>query len=75
MKDHVDSFTPGKLLPYCQLRIQWNGKRKPVAALCHQVTLMGAKKPYNFITIESDPLQISTMEQGGVNMGHDVVLT
>ena len=62
-RDHVDAFTPGKLLPYCQLQLQWRGKCKPVA-LCHRVTLVGAKTPYNFITLESNLLQISTMEQG-----------
>ena len=68
MKDHVDTFTPGTLLPYCQLRLEWIGKRKPVA-LCQAVTLTGAKAPFNFITIESDPLQTSTVDKGDIIMG------
>ena len=52
-KDQVDTFEPGKLVPRCQLRLDWVGNAQPTD-LCYQVPLNGAKEPFTFITIESD---------------------
>ena len=60
-KHQVDIFEPGKRVPSCQLRLDWNGNEQPTA-LCHHVTINGAKEPFNFIAIESGiklPQQLS----------------
>ena len=49
-KKQVDSFTPGKKIPSCQLVAKWIGQGKP-SELSHKVTLMGAKEPSNFFHI------------------------
>ena len=54
-KSQVDNYRGGQRVPHCQLRLQWKGGEQPVV-LCHKLELVGAKEPFNFLTIESDPL-------------------
>ena len=53
MKKHVDQFKPGQRIPYCHLNAEMANKSAP--KLFHQVKLVGAKDPYNIITINLDP--------------------
>ena len=55
-KKQVDSFTPGRGIPSCQLTVEWNGDSRP-SRLIHKVTLKGAKKPSNYfrIVLGADP--------------------
>ena len=46
----MDSFTPGRGIPSCQLVAEWTGQGRP-SRLSHKVTLMGAKKPSDFFHI------------------------
>ena len=46
----MDSFTPGRGIPSCQLAAKWIGQGRP-SELSHKVTLMGAKEPSNFFRI------------------------
>ncbi|XP_064401960.1 uncharacterized protein LOC135347815 isoform X2 [Halichondria panicea] len=56
IKKHVDQFKPGQRIPYCHLKAEMTNKRKKSAPkLFHQVKLVGAKDPYNIITIDLDP--------------------
>ncbi|XP_064401971.1 uncharacterized protein LOC135347820 isoform X4 [Halichondria panicea] len=56
IKKHVDQFKPGQRIPYCHLNAEMTNKRKKsTPKLFHQVKLVGAKVPYNFITINLDP--------------------
>ncbi len=48
-------FKPGQRIPYCHLKAEMTNKRKKSAPkLLHQVKLLGAKHPYNIITIDLD---------------------
>ena len=69
-KKLVDTFEPGKRVPSCQLRLYWVGNEQPTY-LCHQIDLIGAKEPVNYISVEFDvnsplqpppPPQSTTME-------------
>ncbi|XP_064402405.1 uncharacterized protein LOC135348156 [Halichondria panicea] len=56
IKKHVDQFKPGQRIPYCHLNAEMTNKRKKSAPkLFLQVKLVGAKDPYNIITINLDP--------------------
>ena len=59
-KREVDRYTTGKRTPSCQLLLAWTGEEheKP-SDLFHQICLIGAKGPQNFITIESNLQQHS----------------
>ena len=54
MKKWVDTFEPGQIIPHCQLyaRLQLldSNQREPLQYTIH---LLGAKEPYNVITIHS----------------------
>jgi len=54
-KWQVDNYRGGQRVPHCQLRLQWTRGEPPVV-LYHKLKLIGAKEPFNFLTIESDPL-------------------
>ena len=55
-KKQVDSFTPSREIPSCQLTAEWIGDSRP-SRLIHKVTLEGAKEPSNFfrIVLGADP--------------------
>ena len=45
-------FKPGQRIPYCHLHAELRKKNKEsVPKLFHQVKLVGAKDPVNFITL------------------------
>jgi hypothetical protein len=48
----VDNFREGKLTPCCQLKAEVSGRRKKIPVLNHRVRLKGARRPYNFFTLE-----------------------
>ena len=52
-KKEVDSFSPGRRIPSCQLKAQWTKKSKP-SQFTHKVTLEGAKEPSNYFCIDFD---------------------
>ena len=52
-KEAVDSYKTGQRIPSCQLRAEWTKQSKPLQ-LTHQVTLEGAKQPYNYLCIVLD---------------------
>ncbi|XP_064392749.1 ankyrin-2-like isoform X2 [Halichondria panicea] len=51
-KKHVDQFKPGQRIPHCHLNAELtiNDEMSP-AKLLHQVKLVGAKFPYNIVTL------------------------
>ena len=51
-KKQVDNFREGKLTPCCQLKAEVSGRRKKIPILSHRVLLQGARRPYNFFTLE-----------------------
>ena len=54
----MDNYNGG-LIPSCQLQVKWNKDQPPVAPrddLHKKVVLRGAKKPFNHIAIQSDPI-------------------
>lgn len=57
----MDSFTPGRRIPSCQLAAIWTKDGEIPKYLLHKVELCGAKEPFTFIKIELRP---SHMEQG-----------
>ena len=52
-KKAVDSYRTGQRIPSCQLRAEWTEQSKPLQ-LKYQMTLEGAKKPYNYLCIVLD---------------------
>ena len=48
----VDRFEPGKQVPKCQLQLYKVDEQATI--LCHQVNIRGAKKPLNYLAIESE---------------------
>ena len=53
MKQHVDNYKPKRRIPKCQLSVVFvSSKENEIPLLQHQLELLGAKKPYNMITIE-----------------------
>ena len=57
-KDAVDSYKAGQRIPSCQLRAEWTKQSKPLQ-LTYEVTLEGAKEPYNYLCIVLDCDSIS----------------
>ncbi len=56
MKTTVDQFKPGQKIPHCHLKAEVTSNHKmPAPKLFHQVKLVGAKDPYNTVTISLDP--------------------
>ena len=57
-KQQVDSFDTGQRIPSCELTAEWTKQTKPLP-LNFQVTLKGAREPFNYFTIvlDSDPTQ------------------
>ena len=51
-KKQVDNFREGKLTPCCQLKAEVSERRKKIPVLNHRVLLQGARRPYNFFTLE-----------------------
>ena len=51
-KKQVDNFREGKLIPCCQLKAEFSGRRKKIPRLSHQVKLEGAKYPHDVFTID-----------------------
>ncbi|XP_064392422.1 uncharacterized protein LOC135340061 isoform X3 [Halichondria panicea] len=62
IKKHVDQFKPGQRIPHCSLMAEMtmaemtNKRKKSVPMLFHQhqIRLVGARAPYNSITINLD---------------------
>ena len=52
-KKDVDSSGTMHAFPHCELTAMWTGQGKP-SQLAHEVTLNGAKKPYNCFLIVLD---------------------
>ena len=62
MKSQVDSFRPGQQLPSCCLSIDWTGEGNPIG-LKHRISLVGAKRPFNFFCIKLMPeIPLTVME-------------
>ena len=57
-KEAVDSYKTGQRIPSCQLTAEWTKQSKPLQST-HQVTLEGAKEPYNYLFIVLDCDSIS----------------
>ena len=53
----VDTYEKGRRVPSCQLQIVWT-KEQPPIVFRQKVNLHGAKEPFNYITIQSDPLPL-----------------
>ena len=51
-KKQVDNFREGKSTPCCQVKAKVSDRRKKIPTLIYQISLQGAKYPYNFVTIE-----------------------
>ena len=49
-KQQVDSYTPGRGIPSCQLEIQLRTTNSP-EKLSYKLILEGAKPPHNFLTV------------------------
>ena len=58
IKEDVDSYNTGQRIPSCQLTAEWTNQSKPLRST-HQVTLKGAKEPYNYLCIVLDCDSIS----------------
>ena len=55
-RKQIDRFEGGRLrIPSCQLQLVWTDDTQPVRRLCYQVVMKGAKEPFNFVTIVSEP--------------------
>ncbi len=55
MKTTVDQFKPGQRIPHCHLKAEVTSNHEMSAPkLFHQVKLVGAKLPYNIVTINLD---------------------
>ncbi len=53
---NVDQFKPGQRIPHCHLKAEVTANHKMSAPkLFHRVKLVGAKVPYNIVTIFLDP--------------------
>ena len=52
-KEDVNSSGTMHEFPHCELTAMWTGQGKP-SQLAHEVTLNGAKRPYNFFLIVLD---------------------
>ena len=52
-KEDVNSSETGHELPHCELTAMWSGQGIP-SQLVHQVTLNGAKRPFNYFRIVLD---------------------
>ena len=55
-KKQVDNFRSGRRIPHCEIKVEWMDEDRRPVKLYHDVELKGAKEPFNYITIESDPL-------------------
>ena len=53
LKEDVDSSGAMHKFPHCELTAMWTGQGKP-SQLAHEVTLNGAKKPFNYFRIVLD---------------------
>ena len=54
-RSDVDQCEPGKWIPECQLRVQWEKDDQKPVRLKHKVELIGAKEPYDFIHLFLNP--------------------
>ena len=54
-REHVDQFKKGRVIPECQLVVQWERDDQTPVRLRHKVILNGAKPPFNFIHLILNP--------------------
>ena len=77
IKKKVDSYERGRRIPSCQLQVMLN-EDQPSGGVHKKVILHGAKKPLNYIIIQSDPLpsgkSYRTRWQGTVYGYNDAML-
>ena len=59
-RSDVDQCEPGRWIPECQLIVQWEKEDQKPVRLRHQVELIGAKAPYDFIYIFLNPSNLDT---------------
>ena len=64
VKKKVDSFRPGKMIPSCQLRAKFSGRK--ITSFDHLVNLLGAKKPYDSFLL-TPPASIFTGATKGIS--------
>ena len=57
-KSNVDKYKPRKMIPHCELSAEFESPTAEtrVTRLLYQVKLLGAKEPYNMVTIKPPPI-------------------
>ena len=54
-KEQVDTYTPGRQIPSCQILVEWADSERRAVKSFHKVTLEGTKEPA-FFRIECKPI-------------------
>ena len=47
-------------MPSWQFSVKWTRPEEQPVKLVHRMKLLGAKEPFNFVTLEIDPLEASS---------------
>ena len=58
-KENVDQFKKGRVIPECQLVVQWEKENQRPVRLRKKVNLTGAKAPQTFIHLIVNPGNVS----------------
>ena len=58
-REDVDQFLPGRVMPECQLVVQWERDGQRPVRLRQKVDLTGARAPHTFIYLIVNPGNIS----------------
>ena len=66
-KRQVDNFDFGAYIPHCELQVKWMKADEPAVDFSLTVNLLGANKPFNFVTIAS-PWSLPRLQLQGTHL-------